>query len=271
MFGNNVSDVSILQDLTNLERLNLRNNNITDISPLAELTNLKWLDLSGNPIRDWTPLFELSKNTKIEPNGFTFSADATLVELNSTFTFNIDALFVQNLVGWECGISFDPNLLEAIEVTEGDFLSSDAAQTFFVEGSVDNENGLITGFKVARLDGTGLDGSGPLLSITFKAKQVGKVTFTPGNCTLGDSDGIELPSVVPRLEIEIVEELPTPEEDIFTGPKWDVNRDGKINILDLIVVTKHFGEPIREENQRADVNGDGVINILDLVSVANNF
>ena len=271
VFGNNVSDVSILQDLTNLERLNLRNNNITDISPLAELTNLKWLDLSGNPIRDWTPLFELSKNTKIEPNGFTFSADATLVELNSTFTFNIDALFVQNLVGWECGISFDPNLLEAIEVTEGDFLSSDAAQTFFVEGSVDNENGLITDFKVARLDGTGLDGSGPLLSITFKAKQVGKVTFTPGNCTLGDSDGIELPSVVPRLEIEIVEELPTPEEDIFTGPKWDVNRDGKINILDLIVVTKHFGEPIREENQRADVNGDQVINILDLVSVANNF
>ena len=95
VFGNNVSDVSILQDLTNLERLNLRDNDITDISPLAGLTDLKWLDLTGNPIRDWTPLYELSKNTKIEPNGFTFSAEATLVELNSTFTFNIDALFVR--------------------------------------------------------------------------------------------------------------------------------------------------------------------------------
>ena len=271
VFGNNVSDVSILQDLTNLERLNLRNNNITDISPLAGLTNLKWLDLSGNPIRDWTPLFELSKNTKIEPNGFIFSAESTLVELNSPFTFNIDALFVRNLVGWECGISFDPNLLEAIEVIEGDFLSSDATQTFFNEGSIDNENGLITGFKVLRLNGTGLDGSGSLLSIKFKAKKVGKVTFTPGNCTLGDSEGIELPSVVPSFEIEIVEELPTPEEDIFTGPKWDVNMDGNINILDLIVVTKYFGEPITAHNQRADVNGDQVINILDLVAVANAF
>ena len=271
VFGNNVSDVSILQDLTNLERLNLRNNNITDISPLAGLTDLKWLDLTGNPIRDWTPLYELSKNTKIEPNGFTFSAASTLVELNSTFTFNIDALFVRNLTGWQCGISFDPNLLEAIEVAEGSFLSSDATQTFFTEGSIDNENGFITGFNVLRLDRTGLDGSGPLLSITFKAKKVGKVTFTPSNCTLGDSEGIEIPSVVPNLEIEIVEELPTPEEDIFTGPKWDINMDGKINILDLILVANHLGEPIGQNNQRADVNGDGVINILDLVAVANAF
>ena len=271
VFGNSVSDVSILQDLTNLERLNLRDNNITDISPLAGLTNLKWLDLTGNPIRDWTPLYELSKNTKIEPNGFMFSTETTLVELDSTFTFNIDALSVRNLVGWQCGISFDPNLLEAIEVIEGDFLSSDATQTFFTEGSIDNENGWITGFNVLRLDGTGLDGSGPLLSITFKAKKVGKVTFTPANCTLGDSDGIELPSVIPNLEIEIVEELPTPEEGIFMGPKEDVNMDGKINILDLIVVTKHFGEPITANNQRADVNGDKVINILDLVAVENAF
>ena len=269
VFGNNVSDVSILQDLTNLERLNLRDNNITNIAPLAGLTNLKWLDLTGNPIRDWTPLYELSKNTKIEPNGFAFSADSTLVELDSTFTFTIDALFVRNLVGWQCGISFDPNLLEAIEVIEGGFLSSDATQTFFIEGIKDNENGLITGYKVLRLDGTGLNGSGPLLSIKFKAKKVGKVTFTPGDCTLGDSDGIELPSVVPNLEIEIVEELP--EEDIFAGPKEDVNMDGKINILDLISVAKYFGEPIAANNQRADVNGDRVINILDLVAVSNAF
>lgn len=271
VFGNSVSDVSILEDLTNLERLNLRDNNITNIAPLAGLTNLKWLDLTGNPIRDWTPLYELSKNTKIEPNGFAFSAESTLVALDSTFTFNIDALFVRNLIGWQCGISFDPNLLEAIEVIEGDFLSSDATQTFFTEGDIDNENGLITGYNVLRIDGTGLNGSGTLLSIKFKAKKVGKVTFRPGDCTLGDSEGIELPSVVPNLEIEIVEELPAPEEDIFMGPKWDINMDGKINILDLIIVAKHFGEPIAKDNQRADVNGDRVINILDLVAVADKF
>ena len=87
----------------------------------------------------------------------------------------------------------------------------------------------------------------------------------------GDSEGIELPSVVPNLEIEIVEELPTSEEDIFAGPKWDVNMDGKINVLDLIIVAKYLGKPITANNQRADVNGDRVINVLDLVAVANAF
>jgi hypothetical protein len=44
---------------------------------------------------------------------------------------------------------------------------------------------------------------------------------------------------------------------------WDVNRDNKVDIADLILVETHFGE----EGSDADVNGDGVIDILDLVLV----
>ena len=45
----------------------------------------------------------------------------------------------------------------------------------------------------------------------------------------------------------------------------DVNDDGVVNVLDLVLVTNAFGaaEP--------DLNGDGVVNILDLVIVANAF
>ena len=45
----------------------------------------------------------------------------------------------------------------------------------------------------------------------------------------------------------------------------DVNADGVVNILDLVVVANAFGEP------DPDVNGDGVVNVLDLVAVANAF
>ena len=62
-----------------------------------------------------------------------------------------------------------------------------------------------------------------------------------------------------------------PEEEIFTGPAWDVNKDGMINILDLIIVANNLGAPIDEAHPRADVNGDGVINILDLTFVAGKF
>ncbi|MDE0481175.1 MAG: dockerin type I domain-containing protein [Candidatus Poribacteria bacterium] len=45
--------------------------------------------------------------------------------------------------------------------------------------------------------------------------------------------------------------------------KFDVNEDGQINILDLVIVAAFDAS-----NERADVNGDGTVNILDLVTVA---
>jgi len=47
----------------------------------------------------------------------------------------------------------------------------------------------------------------------------------------------------------------------------DVNKDGVINIQDLVLVASKFGETV--EDDPADVNGDGVINVQDLVIVAN--
>lgn len=269
VFGNQVSDVSVLRNLTNLERLNLEGNNIKDISPLAGLTNLKWLDLRGNPITDWAPLETLAKNTKIEPNGFVFAANADRVGIDNPFTFEIKAQFIRNLVGWQCNIAFDANLLEAVEVTEGDFLSQDGATTLFQEGTIDNEIGVISGYNVLRLEGTGVDGSGTLLSIKFRAKKIGTAVFTSGNCHLGNSDGEEIPSETPRLEVEIEERAPLSEDEVWTGPKEDINRDSVINILDLILVSKNIGKPVSEA-PHSDVNGDGVINILDLVAVAGN-
>ncbi len=44
----------------------------------------------------------------------------------------------------------------------------------------------------------------------------------------------------------------------------DVNEDGVVNILDLVVVAQGLGT----DKKGVDVNGDGVVNILDLVQVA---
>ena len=58
----------------------------------------------------------------------------------------------------------------------------------------------------------------------------------------------------------------------IVGPKVlaDVNVDGVVNILDLVMVAQHIGGE-KLGNPRVDVNGDGVVNILDLVIVANAF
>ena len=47
----------------------------------------------------------------------------------------------------------------------------------------------------------------------------------------------------------------------------DVNGDGVVNILDLVLVA----QGISGGDGEGDVNGDGVVNVFDLVFVANAF
>ena len=52
----------------------------------------------------------------------------------------------------------------------------------------------------------------------------------------------------------------------------DVNGDGIINVLDIVLVVNIVldnTDPTLEEACAADVNGDGVINVLDIVSIVN--
>ncbi len=60
LWGNQITDVSPLAGLTNLETLDLGDNQITDVSPLAGLTNLQILWLEDNQITDVSPLAGLT-------------------------------------------------------------------------------------------------------------------------------------------------------------------------------------------------------------------
>ena len=65
LYGTQITDISVLKELTNLTQLNLRNNKITDISVLKDLTNLTLLDLRFNNITDYSVLKELTNLTQL--------------------------------------------------------------------------------------------------------------------------------------------------------------------------------------------------------------
>lgn len=54
-------------------------------------------------------------------------------------------------------------------------------------------------------------------------------------------------------------------------PRWDVNEDGVVNILDITSVSQLYGTTVNKPYPRYDVNQDGVINIQDLTLVGYHF
>ena len=62
---------------------------------------------------------------------------------------------------------------------------------------------------------------------------------------------------------------PINKKFVITVPKWDINRDGEVNIFDLILVGQDIGKT-SGTHLRTDVNSDGKRNIQDLVLVASH-
>ena len=115
--------------------------------------------------------------------GYTFSKPA--IHVGDTFTLDLSAENISDLAGWQFDISFDPAVLEAVEVNEGDFLKTDGGTTFFQEGTIDNTTGKITGLNATRFNEDGATGTGTLLSVVFLAKAEGETQLTLNNLPIG--------------------------------------------------------------------------------------
>ena len=189
--------------------------------------------------------------------GVSYTFSQTPIHVGDIFILHIRAENVTDLAGWQFDIAFDPALLEALDVSEGDFLKTDGGTTFFQSGSIDNATGKITGLSAARLSAQGVSGTGTLLQVTFKAKSGGETELALHKFQFGSVTGDSIPAGPHQIRIVV-------EERLATG---DVNRDGVVSILDLILVAQQLGKRV-PTGSPVDLNGDGVVSILDLIRVA---
>ena len=187
--------------------------------------------------------------------GYTFSE--ARIHAGDTFTFDIRAENIFDLAGWQFDIAFDPAILEALDVSEGDFLKIDGGTTFFQSGSIDNAAGKITGLSAARLSTQGVTGTGTLVQVTFKAKAAGETELALQNVQFGDVTGTIIAAGPHQIRFTI-------EGQLANG---DVNRDGVVSILDLILIAQQLGQRV-PTGSPVDLNGDGIVSILDLILTA---
>ncbi|RKU08597.1 hypothetical protein C6502_14770 [Candidatus Poribacteria bacterium] len=201
--------------------------------------------------------FKLGTEYTVATTGVGYTFSRTPIHTGDTFTLNIHAENVIDFAGWQFDIAFDPAALEAIDVNEGDFLKMDGGTTFFQGGSIDNAAGKITQLSAARLSSQGVTGTGTLLQVTFKAKSVGETELSLQNFEFAAITGQHISAGPQQIHITV-------EEQLATG---DVNRDGRISILDLVLIAQQLGNRV-PANSPVDLNRDGVVSILDIVLVA---
>ena len=164
----------------------------------------------------------------------------------------------ENVAGYQALVWHDVSTLRYVESSKGNYLPMDA---YFISTPPPEEDDdfLLPGIGMVEttLSDAG-NGNGTLATLTFEVIAVKSSTLTLSEVYLVDSDGERWEA---HLEDTVVIE---PPHRIF----GDVNRDGVVNVQDLIFVSVRFG--LRGENS-ADVNGDGIVDIVDLVLVGGAF
>ena len=263
---NPIADLSLLAGLTNLTVLSLRNTDISDITPLAGLTKLEYLSLSGNAIEDISPLAGLTNLTKLWLSGDNISDITPLAGLT-------------NLTGlglWNNAISDLSVVARLTNLTQ-----------LFLEGNAMTDISLLAGLTnltVLSLERNNISDITPLAGLTnlervyLEGNAIEDISPLVENTGLGEGDYVNFTGwngTNPLNDLSVNTHIPVLESRgvrvYFYNPKpvaglpEDVNGDGGVDIMDLVLVSENYGQT--GEND-ADVNADGVVNIDDIVLVA---
>ena len=299
LWGNSVSDISALAELTNLTGSSLIGNSITDLSALAGLTNLEALLIDDNPISDISPLAGLTNLTKLGLNNISVSDLSPLAGLTNLKWMRLAWNNISDLSplvantglesGDEINLKGNPLSYQSIHThiptlqSRGVTVEFDnQAHPALLKISGDNQNGasltpLFQPFVIEAQDANGSALAG--ISVRF-AVTTGDGTLST-TITRTDTNGRAQSTLTlgPSLGTNTVEVSATGVQgkaifhaisDTESPPiSADVNGDGSVNVLDLIVITANLDN--RGSNLAADVNRDGVVNILDLVLAAGMF
>ena len=275
--SNAVSDLSPLAGLTRLTRLHLPNNSISDISAVADLTNLTWLNLWGNSISAIFPVAGLTKLTDLylgDNNISDISPLAANTGLGSGDTVNVKGnplsylsihTHLPTLQNRGVTVEFDNRTHPALLKISGDNQKGASftplSQPFVVEAQ-DVNGSALTGISVRFAVTTG---GGTLSTTITRTDENGRAQST---LTLGPNLGtntVEVSAAGIEVPVTFHAVSNTESPPITT----DVNNDGSVNILDLILIASELGN--EGQNLGADVNGDDVVSILDLILVAGMF
>jgi len=206
-------------------------------------------------------IVQVEKNVEIffNPHG----ARTIMVGETSKIDININTETPINAVGTT--VQFPKDKIEIVAISkEESFFDLWTEDTTMAEGS-----GKLR-FSGGTLKDGGFTGTGTVLTITIKSKEVGDATLMFENTQILASDGRGTNVVSRERNLTYrIEEKREIQPKIYFGrkknmlpiPSPDLNDDGKVNFVDVSILSKVL---FVRYNPRYDLNVDGAVNLSDL-------
>ena len=122
------------------------------------------------------------------PEGISVQPASQAVPVGSTVRVDAYVKGVSDVKGVQFDLSYDPNILEVVNVYEGGYLKSDGRETFWVTpdfstaGVVQHLAAVIIG------KGQGIGGEGAFATIEFRAKNPGRSQLTLSGVKMSNSN-----------------------------------------------------------------------------------
>lgn len=177
---------------------------------------------------------------------------------NQIFVVDVTAHGVWGLAGFQINIEYDRNVLHLESIEEGNFLAAAGGTYWFVD---DCDPGNIQGITCVRTANAGVNGSGVLFAMKFKARRRGTSPIKLAHVLVADPTGRVMNPLLQSCVVRVTDH-----------PAWDVNQDGVTNVLDLILICVSFGKSVDgDPSPNPDVNRDGIVSVLDLILAAQHF
>lgn len=199
-----------------------------------------------------TTLYVDPQSTKIWGTGETFSVDIKVAQ-------------VTGLYGWQITLYYKRQVLNGTEIIEGSFLESEG-ETYFnftLDNEYNNTYGRVTAYNSLIGNVSAVNGTGILLTITFKAKNIGNSLLDVEETILGDRNGNPIPctvmdgtvQVVPLVHDVAIESLiPTPDR-VVDGQIVDIHviAGNRGNLTESFNVTAYYNQTVIDKTAVEDL------------------
>lgn len=192
--------------------------------------------------------------------------------------FDVNIENVAGLSQFSLILTFDPSVIKVSKIDRVSFADWRPRPKDIEEADIwqpmviDNDKGIIK-ISVDKTRSGGVSGAGTLATVTFEAVGFGETEISFGDSLLVNTLGEALSPVLRGARLKVYEFL-----------LYDANKDGVVDILDIVTVSKgkkdmsiwdRNGDDVVDINDfiaiqadkgiDADANGDGVVDILDIV------